>query len=151
METSQKTAHQKHTNWRLYQNFMPICPVTKKCKFIVSLRKKHPLFGAILHPFGPGHPNFNTRVTWDLSSANMSAKFYSDVLRFAAVIPENPICSDYTVCLPACYAWQHTMRHQTSYRTCIHEVSTTWSQTSHAVKTKIPTDHSSAKNTTVNV
>jgi len=33
---------------------MPICPVTKKCDFIVLLTK-HPLFADILRSFGPEH------------------------------------------------------------------------------------------------
>jgi len=46
-------------------------------------------FAAILRPFGPRHPSFNT---FDLHTPT---KFYPDLLRFAGVIPENPICSDY--------------------------------------------------------
>jgi len=81
---------------------------------------------------------------------HMSAKFYPDMLRFAAVIPENPIWSDYKLwCLHAMHdSVQWHIRH---LREHAHMNSTTWSQTSYAVKTKIPTDHSSAKNTTVNV
>ena len=60
--------HTKRSTWRLmfFANFMPICPVAKKCNFILPVRKKTPtFFAAILRPFGPMRPNFNT---WDLSS-----------------------------------------------------------------------------------
>jgi len=50
---------------------MPICPVTKKNKFIVpgTKHKNNHIFAAILYPFCSRRQNFNT---WDFSSAYMS-------------------------------------------------------------------------------
>ena len=56
------------------------------------LLEKNTHFASILCCFGPRHPNFNT---WDLNS---SCKFYTDLLKFAGVIPENQILSNYIVC-----------------------------------------------------
>ena len=41
-------------------NFMLICPVTKKCEFIVPVAKTPTLLTAILRPLGPGRQHFNT-------------------------------------------------------------------------------------------
>ena len=66
---------------------MPICPVTKKCKFI-GHSKKLPPSTAIFRPFGPGRQNFNTRFYVGL---HKPVKFYPDALRFAGVIREKHI------------------------------------------------------------
>jgi len=36
-----------------FPNFMPICPVTKKCEFVVPVTKNTP-FTTIFRPFGLG-------------------------------------------------------------------------------------------------
>jgi len=41
-------------NRRYCTNSMPICPVTKKNEFTVSVTKTPTFFAAILRPFGPG-------------------------------------------------------------------------------------------------
>jgi len=43
----------EHTDWRFCPNFMVICPITKKCEFIVYPLQNTHFFAAILLPFGP--------------------------------------------------------------------------------------------------
>jgi len=97
---------------------MLICPVTKKCEFIVPVAKTPTLLTVILRPFGPGRQHFNT---WDLTSAVglHSVKFHPDPLKFAGVI-RHIIPSRYTesVCavmfhtqtkiLNCCWFWANT-------------------------------------------
>ena len=71
---------------------MPICPVTKKCEFIVTkktLTLFHRLFCTTLAQ--------DVKIlTQDLSSAYiMPVKFYPDPLRFAGVIRKKLILSKY--------------------------------------------------------
>jgi len=50
------------------RNFMPICPVTKKCEFIVT-KNPHPFSPPFFRRFGPGCQNFNTRFEFGLHNA----------------------------------------------------------------------------------
>jgi len=66
-----------------------LCPVTKKCDFIVPVTKPCTFFAAILRSFGPVRQNFkNLAYEFGL---NVFVQFYPDPLRFAGVIRKTPI------------------------------------------------------------
>jgi len=87
------------------QNFMPICPVTKKCEFtVLYLLKKHAPFHHHFVPLCPRAPRFcHVRFEFGLHAP---VKFYPDPLRFVGIICEKPITSKYILC---CHAWQCTI------------------------------------------
>jgi len=79
---------------------MPICPVTKKCDFIVFLTKNTHILRRHFASIWPTAPIVqHVKFVFGLHTP---VKFYPDPLRFVGVISENPICSDYVVgCLHA--------------------------------------------------
>jgi len=76
-------------------NFMLICPVTKKCDFTEPVRETSSFFCCHSAPLWPRVPKFQqVRSEFRL---HMTVKFYPDPLRFARVIHEKPILSNYIV------------------------------------------------------
>ena len=81
---------------------MLICPVTKKCEFIVPVTKNSHLLTAILRPFGPGRKNFNT-WDWDLTSASTRAcKILSGSVKVCRSYSSDYSKQVYWICL---YSW----------------------------------------------
>ena len=96
------------TDWRFFPNFMPICPVTKKCEFIVHVTKRLPPFRRIMRPFGRrAVAKVLTREIW-VRPIHMPVKFYSDPLRFARVFAKSRLWAN-TKLRRHAYAWQRTV------------------------------------------
>jgi len=78
-----------------YSNFMPICPVTKKCEFIVPVTKN-------MHLFPPTFCAPLAQGVIILKHENMRFEVgCSDLLRFAGVIREKPFLSKYILRMTA--------------------------------------------------